>query len=681
MSAEAERPESMAEESRAPGRSRGRRLGCGLILAGLLVIVGWSAVTGWRLVARFQSLQVHLRSLDSLVEGRNTLDWGVLDDARIHLAGMRADLEEIEYLAGPFLPVGRLLRWVPGRGGDLAAAEDLLDVALGVVSAGDRVVQALAPAVELLDGSEGTGGPGPTMIEQLLPILVQAQPAIEAAEADLARVSEARARIEPGGLSAQTAGLLETLDRELPVLESALHGARVAPWLLGADAGRIYLVLAQNNHELRATGGFLSGVGELRIEGGRLVSVDFRDSYAVDNFQVPHDVAPPDFQALLSGELVFFRDTNWDPDFPTSARTAMAVYARDQGVEADGVLALDLDALRYLLEAVGPVEVPGLPDVVTAENVLQTIQAEWGDSSGGGADLEWWAQRKDFMGPLAIALLQRLVGGENLEVVRLAEAVRRALDEKHVLVYASDMDAAALVHDLHWDGAMPALEGAGDVLAVVDTNVGFNKVDANVDRAIRYEVDLGTEGAPVARLTLTYHNRSPEHGEPCSREPRYGDGYADLMTGCYWNYVRVYVPAGSRWLAGNGGSLPAAAGQDGGNEGPGPAPIANGETAGRWSVWASFIELAPGEEQTVAFAYELPARVISHDSDGSAAYRLHVQKQAGTMSVPLEVKFTLPAGAGPVSAAPAELARSRAVATDLRVDREFELAFQEEAEP
>lgn len=671
----------MSEDSRLGRRFRCRQLGCALIVAGMLMIVGWTAVTGGRLLTHARSLQAHIQSLESLAGGRDALEWGDLARARSHLAGARTDLEEIEFSAGTFLPAGRLLQWVPRRGGDLAAAADLLEVAVGVATAGDRVMQALSPAVELLERSEVAAGVEPKMIEQLLSILVEAQPAIEAARADLSVVAAARARIDTGTLSSETAGMLETLDRSLPLLETGLQVADAAPWLLGADDTRTYLVLVQNNHELRATGGFLSGVGELRISGGRLASVKFRDSYDVDNFQVSHDFAPQDLQEHLSGELLFFRDTNWDPDFPISARTAMAVYARDQGVEADGVLALDLVALQYLLGAVGPIRVAALPDPLTAENVLETIQAEWGDSSGGGIDLEWWEQRKDFMGPLASAILERISGGEELDLAKLLEAVRRALEEKHILLYISDMDSAALIHELRWDGALPEHEGAGDMLVVVDSNVGFNKVDANVERTIRYQVDLGSEAAPRAHLTLTYHNSSPEQDEPCTREPRYGARYADLMTGCYWSYVRVYVPYGSRWLGGNAGSLLQQAGQEDSDSLSAPGPATSVTGGGLWSVWASFIELAPGEQQTVSFEYQLPAWVVNLTGDGFASYQLRVQKQPGTEAVPLEVSVTLPGGAVPVSATPAGLAKTLVSATNLRVDREFALAFRREAHP
>src|SRR5215211_16412 len=61
-------------------------------------------------------------------------------------------------------------------------------------------------------------------------------------------------------------------------------GARLGPslpWLLGMQGPRTYLVLVQNSHELRATGGFIAAVGRVSVDGGRLTDFDFEDSYAL----------------------------------------------------------------------------------------------------------------------------------------------------------------------------------------------------------------------------------------------------------------------------------------------------------------------------------------------------------------------------------------------------------------
>ena len=603
-----------------------RWLGWGLLLAGLLVLAGWGVVTAINLLDHARSLQSHLQQLEGFA-GASSLELADLEGAGSHLAGIRHDLEAINVRVRPFLPAGRLLRWVPTYGGDLAASSDLLGVALGVASAGDSAFRALSPALDLAGESDGSASSALALGQQVLPVLVAAQPSLRAAQQDLVAVRGARVGIDIASLSPRVAGYLSRLDRYLPWFETAVDGALVAPEFLGGNGPRTYLVLAQNNHELRPTGGFISGVGELRIEDGRLASLTFSDSYAVDNLEVPHDLTPADFQDTLSGQLWFFRDANWDADFPTSARRALDIYARDRGVQADGVIALDLTALQLLVDAVGPLQVAGIEGPVTGQDVVQVIQDQWGGPVSGRWK-EWWLHRKDFMGEIAVAAMNRLSSAGGIQPARLAQALRLALDEKHLLVYISDPQAGRLLRGRNWDGALPDAWSSSDLLLVVDTNVGFNKVDPNIERSIDYQVDLGAEGGPRARLALTYTNRSHREVQVCIQEARYGDSYADMMDRCYWNYLRVYVPAGSQLLAGPGlplpeGSLLARGSGDQSHESVSPA-----ETEGSWGVWTSFFDLAPGAERTLTFEYQLPSWVLDPMPGGLTRYRLRVQERA-----------------------------------------------------
>ncbi len=469
----------------------------------------------------------------------------------------------------------------------------------------------------------------------------------------------------------------------------------LVPSLMGDGGLRTYLILSQNNHELRATGGFISGVGELTLEEGRLIGLRFDDSYAVDDLAVPHELAPTAFRQTLFGQLWLFRDTNWDPDFPTSARRALDVYARDRGVQADGVIALDLSALQVLVEALGPIQVAGSTEPVTGENILPVIQAQWaepfaGVNQEGGED--WWLSRKSFIGQIANAVLRKLLAlspgseqaGRGVSPVKLARSLNQALDEKHILIYLTDPRAEDMLRHKNWDGALVAPLSPSDNLLVVDSNVGFNKADANVARSIDYRVDLAGGEQPRAQVILNYWNHSRQPLGVCIQEARYGDTYADMMDRCYWDYVRVYVPAGGGLLKGPDLPLPPGSLLARSGDALAESPISPVLAEDGRSVWAAFFELAPGAERALAFEYTLPGEVLEHKSDGSLTYHLRVQKQPGTEAVPLRVEIALPPDAQDISATPAGFFSQQGTvlvaATDLMIDREFEVAFRRERE-
>ena len=132
----------------------------------------------------------------------------------------------------------------------------------------------------------------------------------------------------------------------------------------------------------------------------------------------------------------------------------------------------------------------------------------------------------------------------------LFQAGIRALNRRSIQIWLLDPDVAEVLADLGWDGGL-SLPAAGDFLALIDTNMGYNKVNAVVKRSISYRVDWPEDPQEPARATATIHYDhpvdAPEHA--CDITPRYGLTYDDMIERCYFNYVRLYTPTGSKLIS------------------------------------------------------------------------------------------------------------------------------------
>jgi len=587
----------------------------GLILILLLALGFWAGSKGLRIWRHLNSLRAALSRLEARARPEALDDLQPADFAALKedFATLEADLAAIQAEAGLFLPLASHLGWVPQFGGDIQAAPALLEVASTVAEAGRLTLEAVEPLVTawMEPPAEVSGG----LLERLLPPLMDAEPRLAEAQTKLEQVAAARAELDVSRLSPRLAAQVERLDRYLPLLCLAVQAARLAPNLLGAEGPRSYLVLAQNNHELRATGGFISGVGLLRLDRGRIVELSFQDSYGVDDLSKPHPPPPAALTRYMKAEILLLRDANWWPDFPTTAQTAASLYALDQGVVVDGVIAADLTALQWLVGALEPLRLEGYDEPVSERNVLEFMKAAWAAPPGAGTIAErdrsdWWSHRKDFMGVLLEGMLDRLESGEGLEWGRLIWALKRSLDEKHVLIHVNDPQAAELLTATGWDGTLRP--GKGDFLLVVDSNVGFNKVNPCIEQEIAYRVMLREGERPHAELTLRYRHTAAIRLEECIHEPD------DMMNRCYFDYVRVYVPAGSE--------LQQASGFEAGSV---ESSLGERDT----QVFAGFLVMAPGEEREIGLRYDLPPQVTAGE-----VYRLRVQKQPGTGALPLRVQ-------------------------------------------
>ena len=275
----------------------------------------------------------------------------------------------------------------------------------------------------------------------------------------------------------------------------------------------------------------------------------------------PHPAPPRTLTEQTGIQLLTLRDSNWSPDFPESGEVARALFAQDRGIATDGVIALDLEAVRLLVAALEPLQVPGVDQPVTGANVLDWMKRSWeAPQSATGTVKEaftsdWFRKRKDFMAELMTAALAKLQSGGDLNVSALAQAAVAMLDGRHLQVAVDDPALAKILAEQGWDGSLrPPAEG--DFLAVVDSNVGFNKANAAVTEAIAYRVEPAN-GALEATLTLTYAHTAPAGAEPiCDRSMRYGDSYDEIINRCYWDYLRVYAPGGSELLGADGLNRP-----------------------------------------------------------------------------------------------------------------------------
>jgi hypothetical protein len=554
--------------------------------------------------------------------------------------GLNDDLMALQTDVKPFLWLAPRLAWVPRLGGDLAAAPHLMRMGTALSQAGEALITAAAP---LLDQSDSEVG----FAQQALVVLRSAQPALLEARELLDRAAAARNQISLDDLSTRLQKWIARLDKYLPLAQEAIEAGLLAPRLLGADGMRSYLILAQNDDELRATGGFITAVGLVQVDKADIIDITFTDSYAVDDLDKYYPDPPEPLLKYMLAEQWLFRDSNWSPDFPTAAQQMMDFYQYGTSHSVDGVVAIDMPALKLLVQALGPVTIPGLDEPINADNVVDWMRQARGGINPGEGMSGWWEGRKDFIAQLALALKSRLEKGQ-FSKTALARAVQQGLVEKHILIYLSDTQAASQLGNLGWDGTVVATDE--DYLLVVDSNVGFNKVNPMVEETLQYRVDLSGNPAQ-SELHIAYVNHSPGNLEDCNPLPRYGSIYQEGMERCYWDYLRVYVPSGSSLLEASPAPQPEVSLRSWEVGGGGDETTTVGPPEFGKQVFGQYLLVPRGEREERYFRYSLPSSVVKQEGS-NWVYRLTVQKQPGSRDLAITVIVELPSGAELINSQP-----------------------------
>lgn len=323
-------------------------------------------------------------------------------------------------------------------------------------------------------------------------------------------------------------GALTKLQRTVGMTRSLLS---TAPDLIGLGGRKKYGVLFQNNMELRATGGFIGSFAVLSFENGKLYDMPVYDVYAADGQLKGHVEPPPPIKDILGEANWYLRDSNFDPDFPTSARRAEWFIKKTLNLDLDGTVGIDVNTLSALLQATGPLSISDYNETITADNLYERTQFHAEVNFFPGS-----TQKKEFLSSVGDALFAKLPslgGGEGL---KLATALGDSIDAKDTLISLVSPSSERVFSTLNWNGQITDLpcpvstNCQKDYLMVVDDNFGVNKANYFVKRAIEEVITLNKDFSADHTLKLHYTNTSTSSSWPA---------------GAYKNYSRLYLPAGT----------------------------------------------------------------------------------------------------------------------------------------
>lgn len=438
------------------------------------------------------------------------------------------------------------LRWlapvgwvVPRYGESLRNGPALLDLAVVVTDEAGGLLGQAAPLFE------GTGNSG----SRARAVFVERQDALAGhlAQLDAARAETGRlASVHWVGPFDGAARLLPEVDQDLARVPSLRATAtRLAVGLdplLGYDGPRTYIVLGQNEQEIRPTGGFLGTMGIVRVVDGKIQTFEYASSYEFDPKPEKYRIPPEDFARGLGAAYWYVRDANWSPSFPESAATVQQFFAEDRGVKADGVVAVDTEMLRLLLQALGPMTVQGVGAPLTAENFYAALEEEI-----FGEETEILARKRTILSRVLQQSIDRIQQADADRVPALVAVLRQGVDGRHLQLFGVDRRVQAVSEAFGADGTLRRREGR-DFVAVVDANVSYSKIGAAISRETTYlrrddgRVDLSVSWRND--LTQFEGRRYPRLGESAVLYDPQQNTYTKTR-GVYANLFRIYLPPGS----------------------------------------------------------------------------------------------------------------------------------------
>ncbi len=376
-----------------------------------------------------------------------------------------------------------------------------------------------------------------------------------------------------------------------------------APEILGSANTQTYLVLFQNNMELRPTGGFIGSYGLLTFDRGRLSDFTISDVYSADGQLNGHVEPPTPINKYLGEANWWLRDSNWDPDFPTSAKRAEWFLDKEVDQQVDGVFAIDLYPIKDFLNVSGAIYLSDYDINITAENLYEKVQSEVQDNFFPGTH-----KKASFLTALSRSILSEMDNLSYSQKNLLLKYAYENLDQRHIQLFLHNADTQRVISNLNWDGSVfiPVCEVNcySDLIGIVEANVGVNKANYFVNRDVSLNVDIKNETIDRT-LTLTLNN---------SANINLG------LSGRYKSYIRLVVPETVE-----GVSITSSFGQDLESLTP---DITSAK--GRKEIGV-IVEVLAGETKQFSFTWSTKKEKAFEE------YNLYFRKQAGIGEYPVAI--------------------------------------------
>jgi hypothetical protein len=402
----------------------------------------------------------------------------------------------------------------------------------------------------------------------------------------------------------QWAAKLEASSADLNQLSHARTLISLLPQLFPQNTRVDVLLLLQNNLELRPTGGFIGSVTILTIDNGKMINLETKDIYELDN-NLKGVVTPPQEVAQYLGESSwYFRDANWNPSFAQSASTANWFLEKEWGRRAHLVIGINLNGIKSLLSVLGPITV-ATGQTINADNLLISALNHQDIASAKPED-----QKQEFISLLIKPLIDALVTANPDTKYQALLALGQSLHAQETTLMGEGPIQATL-HNLGWAGDLVEPECPNDVgspcqtdsIFVNEANVGINKANYYLSREITHTASIDTTTI-THQHQIVYQNQSPAEVWPA---------------GPYKTYARLYLPksAAKPTVSLDGAPIDTTA--------------LNVSATASHQVIGLYYEIAPQQTRTLVVNFS------TQRQPDVRGYQLHFFKQPGQLTGPLTI--------------------------------------------
>ncbi len=301
--------------------------------------------------------------------------------------------------------------------------------------------------------------------------------------------------------------------------------------ILADDTMKRYLFIFQNSNELRPTGGFMGSMAIVDMQEGLITGMKVPGGGPYDyKAGFYENIASPKPLWLINPNWYFW-DTLWWPNFPTSADMMLKYFYKSGGPTVDGVIAVNVGVMEKLLKVTGPIYLEKYNLEINSENFAKEVQTE--------VEINYDREKnqpKEIIQDLIPKLMDKVFGNKDIDYLEILKVFEDSVLDKDIQMYFTDPYLEENIKKFGWAGELKDV--SKDYLSVVNTNIGGGKTDEFIKQIINHDVNILSNGKIVDTLKIERNYISQENNIFATAKNK--------------NYIRIYVPMGSKIIEASG---------------------------------------------------------------------------------------------------------------------------------
>lgn len=510
------------------------------------------------------------------------------------------------------------LKYIPFLGAYQEDAKHLVNGSIYTTQAADIAVETIVPYSDLLGlkgNSSFVSGSADERIktavetlDKMVPNIDKIAQKLDLAEKEIEKVNFDRYPEKIGSFVVRDrlVSLKSIFSETASLFVDAQPLLRKMPDLLGNNQSKRYLVIFQNDAELRATGGFMTAFAIFKVDKGKLQVERSDDIYKLDEAKRKTLPAPAPIALYHKGVSNYeLRDSNLSPDYKISMQEFEDLLDKTQVDLGDyeGIIALDTHVLVNTVKILGSFDIAGRTFSADTDKRCDCPKVIYELEDYSTRPVAYVRDdRKGIIGTLLYQIMQRALGVSPSQYWgKLSQMLLEEAKQKHLLFYFHDKESQKGIESLNYGGRIKPY--SWDYLHINNVNFAGAKSNLFVKSSVKQQIEISDLGEMSKTLTINYKNPTPasncnlEAGQLC-------------LNGILRNWLRIYVPKGSQLVEFTGSEKETVVYQELDK-----------------TVFEGFMTVKPQGSAQVVIKYKIPIKVQGNDP-----YRLLVQKQPGTSS-------------------------------------------------